>query len=89
MIYRVTYTRDVEAKDPFAAIQQADDGKGGGHWEAHPVRAGAPTLTDFERALRAARDAANGDSNDEEIQALQDALAIAASVLGVEDGQRS
>lgn len=48
-----------------------------------------PTLTDFERALRAARDAANGDSNDEEIQALQDALAIAASILGVEDGQRS
>jgi hypothetical protein len=33
----VTFTKQVEADDWEEAIQRADDGKGGGHWEATPA----------------------------------------------------
>jgi hypothetical protein len=40
-------------------------------------------LAELQEALRRVRKAAEGDSNDEEIQALQEALSLALGMLGV------
>ena len=43
--YLVTYAVQVEADDEQEAIERADEGKGGGHWEATPLPVPDRTLT--------------------------------------------
>ena len=56
----VTFTKEVTAKDVNDAIAKADDGKGGGHWDAEPA------MSDHDRVIVRAAAGLLGPTRDRE-----------------------
>lgn len=74
-----TFGEVVDVETPEQAIAYAYD-HGGWEWEARPKA----EYDSLRALLQAAADTALGDSNDEEIQSLQEALDAALALLGME-----
>jgi hypothetical protein len=75
----------VEEETGEEAIARAQD-MSGWHWEAVPAGELNPLVkhADLLETAQAAQDAAYGDSNDNEIELLRDAMEMALSALGLE-----